>query len=76
MKIIVYGTGCKSCKTLYENVLKTVKDNAINAEVVYETNLRTIIEKGIMQMPALEVDGQIKSAGRVLKEKDLLLLLQ
>lgn len=75
MKIIVYGTGCKKCKSLYESVLKTVKNNAINAEVVYETNLRTIIEKGIMQMPALEVDGQIKSAGRVLKEKDLLILL-
>ena len=75
MKIIVYGTGCKKCKSLYENVLKTVKNHAIDAEVVYETNLSTIIEKGIMQMPALEVDGQIKSAGRVLKEKDILPIL-
>lgn len=72
MKIVVYGTGCKSCHTLHENVLKAVKDNAINADVVYETDLKTIINKGIMQMPALEVDGKIKCAGKVPKEKELL----
>lgn len=71
MKITVYGTGCKSCKALHESVLKVVKDNAIAAEVVYENDLRTIIGKGIMQLPALEVDGKIKLAGRVPKEKEL-----
>jgi small redox-active disulfide protein 2 len=73
MKIVVYGTGCKSCHALHESVLKTVKKYEIDAEVVYESDLRTIIGKGIMQMPALEVDGKIKSTGRVPKEKDLLI---
>ncbi len=72
MKIVVYGTGCKSCHALHENVLATVKKHEIDAEIVYETDLKTIIGKGIMQMPALEVDGKIKSMGRVLKEKELL----
>ncbi len=76
MKVVVYGTGCKSCHALHESVLKVVKDNAINAEVVYETNLNTIIGKGIMQMPALEVDGKIRCMGRVPKGKELLAFLR
>lgn len=75
MKIIIYGTGCKSCHTLHESVLAVVKKHGINAEVVYETDLKTIIGKGIMQMPALEVDGKMKCMGRVPKEKELLIYL-
>ena len=73
MKIVVYGTGCKSCKALHENVLETVKKHGIDAEVVYETDLKTIMAKGIMQMPALEVDDKMKCMGRVPKEKELLI---
>lgn len=74
MKIVVYGTGCKKCKELHENILKTIKNNAIEAEVIYENDLKTIIGKGIMQMPAIEVDGEYKVMGRVPKEKELLKL--
>ncbi|NCA66904.1 MAG: thioredoxin family protein [Clostridia bacterium] len=73
MKIVVYGTGCKSCHALHESVLKLVKDNAIDAEVEYITDLNKIISKGIMQMPALEVDGKFKCMGRVPKDKELLI---
>jgi len=73
MKITIYGSGCKSCHTLYENVLEVVKKHAIDAEVVYETDLKKIIARGIMQMPGLEVDGKMKCVGRVPKEKELLI---
>lgn len=72
MKIVVYGSGCKSCHMLHESVLKVVKDNAIDAEVIYENDLSIIVGKGIMQMPALEVDGKIICKGRIPKEKELL----
>lgn len=75
MKITVYGTGCKNCQALHDNVLKVVKNNGIDAEVFYEKDLKTIIGKGFMQMPVLEVDGQVKVRGRVPKEKELLKLL-
>jgi small redox-active disulfide protein 2 len=73
MKITVYGSGCKSCHALYESVLEVVKKYAIDAEVVYETDLKKIIARGIMQMPGLEVDGKMKCVGRVPKEKELLI---
>lgn len=75
MKIVVYGTGCKSCHALHKGVLEVVKKHEIDAEVVYETDLKTIIAKGIMQMPALEVDAKIKCMGKVPKEKELLIYL-
>lgn len=75
MKITVYGTGCKNCQALHDSVLNVVKNNGIEAEVFYEKDLKTIIGKGFMQMPALEVDGQLKVLGRVPKEKELLKIL-
>jgi small redox-active disulfide protein 2 len=76
MKVIVYGTGCKTCHALHDSVLKVVKDHEIDAEVIYETDIKKIIAKGIMQMPALEVDGKMKCMGRVPKEKELLIYLR
>lgn len=34
MKIEALGTGCASCKTLYENVMKTVEMGYKDAKVV------------------------------------------
>lgn len=74
MKIVVYGTGCKKCQELHDIVTKVLKDNNIEAELIYEKDLKTIIGKGIMQMPALEMDGKIRIAGRIPKEKELIKL--
>lgn len=76
MEIIVYGTGCKSCEMLHNNVQNVVKENAIKADIIYEKSLKVIMEKGIIQLPALSVDGKIKSMGRVPKEKEILLYLK
>lgn len=71
MKIIVYGTGCKTCKLLHKRVLQVVEDNNIDAEVIYETSMNNIIKRGIMQTPALEVNNKIIHNGKVPKIKDL-----
>lgn len=71
MKIVVYGTGCKKCKALHDSVKKIVEQANIAAEVVYQSDLNVIILKNMMQLPVLEVDGVIKSKGRLPKEKEL-----
>lgn len=76
MKIVVYGTGCKTCHALHDGVLRVVKENGIDAEVIYESDIKKIFAKGLMQMPALEVDGNIKFVGKVPKDKELLAYLK
>ena len=65
MKIEVYGTGCAKCRRLEENVRKAVKDLGARAEVVKVDDIMKIVNRGIMITPALFIDNEEVSAGRV-----------
>ncbi len=75
MKLVVYGSGCKGCHKLHENVLSAIKGMAEMPEVEYVTDMNVLMQKGFMSMPVLEKDGKIISQGKVLKEKDILSLI-
>jgi len=57
MRIQVFGTGCPSCKRLFELTEQAVKESGINANVEYVTDIQKIIELGVMQSPVLAVNG-------------------
>lgn len=65
MKIQVLGSGCPTCKTLYELVMQTVKEMGLDEEVEYVTDINKLIEEGIATSPALKIGGEVVSAGRV-----------
>jgi len=65
MKIEVYGTGCAKCRRLEENVRKAVRDLGVRAEVVKVDDIMKIVDRGIMITPALFIDNEEVSAGRV-----------
>jgi len=61
MKIQVLGSGCWTCKELYELTQKAVNELGLNKEVEYLTGqegIQKIIEMGVMQSPVLAVDGK------------------
>ena len=65
MEIKVLGTGCSSCKALYANVEKVMKDMDINAVLVKEEDLEKIMEYNVMSLPALVIDGKVVAKGRI-----------
>lgn len=73
--IKVLGAGCKSCHEQYENAKKAVSELGISIEVEYITNMEKIMEYGAMSMPAIVVNEQVVSAGKVLKAADVVKLL-
>ncbi len=73
--IKVLGSGCKNCHTLYENTKEAVKDAGLSVEVEYVTDMQKIMEYGVMSMPALVVNDQVVSMGKVLKAEDVKKLL-
>lgn len=75
MTIRVLGSGCKSCKKLYEIVSDAAKDLKLDTEVLYITDMAEIAKAGVMSMPVLEIDGQVKVAGKVPGKKEVLKLL-
>jgi len=75
MKIEILGTGCPKCKKLYENTAEAVKSAGIQAEVVKVEDINAIMNSGVMITPAIAVDGEVKSAGKVLSVEDIKKLL-
>ena len=71
MKIEILGTGCPKCKKLTENVETAAKELGIQAEIVKVTRINEIMNYGVMITPALVVNGQVKSAGKVLDVEEI-----
>lgn len=71
MEIKVLGTGCPSCKKMYGTVRQAVLEMGIEATVEKVEDMQKIMEFGVMRLPALVVDGQIKSMGRVLSVEEI-----
>jgi len=65
MKIEILGMGCPKCKKLYENTQAAVEESGIEAEIDKVEDIEKITEYAVMTTPALVVDGEVKSAGRI-----------
>lgn len=71
MKIGILGTGCPKCKKLAQNVEEAVKELNIDAEILKVTNIDEIMNYGVMMTPALAIDGEVRSAGKVLGKEEI-----
>ena len=63
MKIQVLGSGCPTCKKLYELTQKAVSQLGLNEEVEYINDVSKIIEMGLMTSPVLAIDGKAVMVG-------------
>ena len=63
MKIQVLGSGCPTCKTLYELTKTAVAELGVDAEVEYSTDISKIIELGVMESPVMTINGKIAMLG-------------
>lgn len=61
MKIQVFGSGCPTCKKLYEITQKAVSEMEMKEKVEYVTGtegMQGIIQMGVMSSPVLAVNGK------------------
>lgn len=70
MIIKVLGSGCPSCKKLYESVKNVVDDNK-DIEVEYITDITALLEAGIMSSPALMIDQKVVCSGRIPSKEEI-----
>ena len=75
-KIQILGTGCPKCKALAANAQAAVEALGIEAHVEKVEKIQEIMKFGVMITPALVVDGQVKSAGKVLSKTEIEALLK
>ncbi len=76
IEIKVLGSGCKKCYQLEKNVKEALEGIKLETEVEYVQEIERIISYGVMSTPALVIDGEVVSVGKVLVPKEVLKLLE
>ena len=76
MEIKVLGTGCASCRALFDAAQQAVAELGIEATVVKEEDMMKILEYNVMSLPALVVDGKVVSKGKKLSADEVKALLR
>lgn len=75
MEIKVLGTGCARCKKLEQITRNVVDEMGLDAKIEKVEDIYKIMQFGVMQTPALVVNGKVVLAGRLPKNEELTNLL-
>jgi len=65
MEIKILGTGCPNCKGLERRVRNVLAELGIAADVEKVTDIKKIMEYGILGTPGLVIDGKVVSSGKI-----------
>jgi small redox-active disulfide protein 2 len=65
MEIKVLGPGCPRCQQTEKNVKDALAEAGVDAKVDKVTNVLEIARYGVFGTPAVVVDGQVKSVGKI-----------
>jgi small redox-active disulfide protein 2 len=65
MKIEVMVIGCAKCKRLERNVEQALKELQLDEEIIRITDIEEIKKRGVMRVPILYLDGELKAMGSV-----------
>lgn len=76
MDIKVLGPGCPKCRQTEKVVKETVAEAGVTAEVEKVTDVMKIAGYGVFGTPAVVVDGEVKSVGKIPSKADVKSWLQ
>lgn len=76
MKLEILGTGCSKCKALEEVVKQAVAKVGGFHEVVKVEDVVEIMKYQVMSTPALVIDSEVKSSGKVLSVDEVIELIR
>jgi small redox-active disulfide protein 2 len=76
MKVQILGMGCPKCKALEQHAREAVAELGLEAEIEKVTDSDAIMDMGVMMTPALAVDGEVKSVGKVLTKDQVIVYLK
>lgn len=73
--IKILGTGCARCQSLTGLVKDVVSENHIDATIEKVEDIQEIMKFNVMATPALVIDNEIKTKGRIPSKDEILALL-
>jgi small redox-active disulfide protein 2 len=72
MEIKILGPGCANCRKVEMLVRETVAEAGIAAEIEKVSDIIKIAGYGVFGTPAVVVDGQVKSVGKIPRKEEIL----
>ncbi len=72
MEIKVLGPGCANCRKTEQAVREAVAESGLKAKIEKVTDVMEIASHGVFGTPAVVIDGQVKSAGKVPTKSEVL----
>lgn len=70
-EVQIFGSGCKKCKTLYQNANKALEELNLNIKAQYITDFNIIGELGIITLPEIRVNNTPLAQGRLLTAAEI-----
>jgi len=75
-KVQILGPGCPKCTKLHETVVKIVDTNGLSCEIEKVADITQIVTMGVMMTPALVIDGEVKTSGKIPGDDEILAWLR
>jgi small redox-active disulfide protein 2 len=72
MDIKVLGPGCPKCRQTETIVREAVAEAGVEARIAKVTDTMEIAGYGVFGTPAVVVDGEVKSVGKIPSKRDVL----
>lgn len=76
MEIKILGGGCAKCERLEKLTREVVKELGIEAAFAKVKDLDAIMAYDIMSTPALVIDEEVKSSGRLPRKEEIVEWIQ
>jgi small redox-active disulfide protein 2 len=71
MEIKVLGPGCAKCQQTEKVVKEAVAEAGVSAEIEKVTDMMKIAGYGVFGTPAVVINGEVKSVGKIPKKDDV-----
>jgi small redox-active disulfide protein 2 len=71
MEIKVLGPGCPKCQQTEKIVKEALAEAGVDATVGHVTDTMEIAGYGVFGTPAVVIDGQVKSVGKIPKKEEV-----
>ncbi|MHB8093013.1 MAG: thioredoxin family protein [Syntrophales bacterium] len=72
MEIKILGPGCVSCEKVEKLVREAVAEAGIAADIEKVTDVMKIVKYGVFGTPAVVINGEVKSVGKIPKKEEIL----
>ncbi len=76
MKIEILGTGCAKCKALEKIAKEAIAQIGGFHSVEKVEDIMKIMEYSVVSTPALVIDGEVKSTGKLLSVAEVLDIIE